>query len=89
VSTRLVSLRDVCVFLREFVYLMYQGVFLLLFLRVAVSRISLCAQVHQKDGTESSDQKQLGGQGLRVSKDRLYGPVARIVQKLLLRVQDP
>jgi hypothetical protein len=64
-------------------------VFLILLLRMAVGRVSLRAQVHEKEGTESSDQKQLGGKGLRVSKDRLNGPVARIVQKLLLRVQNP
>jgi hypothetical protein len=63
-------------------------VFLLLYLRVAVGRVSFRAQVHQKEGSKSSDQKQLGGKGLRVSKDRLYGSVARIVQKLLLRVQN-
>ena len=63
--------------------------FLLLFLRVAVGLVSLRAQVHQKEGSESSDQKQLGGKSLRVSKDRLYGSVARIVQNLLLRVHDP
>jgi hypothetical protein len=68
---------------------MNQRVFLLLFFRVAVGRVSLRAQVHQKEGMESSDQIQLGCKGLRVSKDWLNGPVARIVQKLLLRVLDP
>lgn len=55
---------------------------------MTVGQVSLRAQVYQKEGTESSDQKQLGGKGLRISKDRLNRTVARIVQKLLLSVQD-